>query len=125
MAFSIPRPINVPPAIGYAFLALGITLVLATFLAFRRWHTPIMPFSEPTHCITNGPFVISRNPLYLGEVLMLIGLAALHKHPVALLPISLFIAVIDRYFIRAEESLLQKAFGPSYSTYKLKVRKWV
>lgn len=111
--------------IGYALLIAGIALVLAAAQRFRKWRTPITPFRRPEHCITDGVFRYSRNPLYLGEVLMLLGLAALLGTARTLWPIPFFIAVIQLRFILPEERLLDKAFGETYRRYRRRVRRWV
>lgn len=111
--------------VGWLLLLGGIALVLAAAERFRKWRTPIKPYQEPTHCITDGVFRYSRNPLYLGEVVMLLGLAALLGSWEALWPIPVFIAVIQWRFIRPEEQLLQKRFDTSYTSYRGRVRRWL
>ena len=111
--------------LGWLLLAGGIALVLAAAQRFQKWRTPIKPFQEPKHCITDGVFRYSRNPLYLGEVIMLLGLAALLGTWLALLPIPIFAAVIQRVFILPEERLLQAHFGSAYQSYRRRVRRWV
>jgi len=111
--------------LGWLLLIGGIGLVLAAARRFRKWRTPIKPFQQPKHCITDGVFRYSRNPLYLGEVVMLLGLAALLGTWLALLPIPLFMAVIQLNFIQPEERLLQEHFGRAYQTYRHRVRRWV
>ncbi|MFP4261504.1 MAG: hypothetical protein ACLFS1_10540, partial [Opitutales bacterium] len=56
-------PLSLP---GWLLLLGGIALVLAAAGRFGKWRTPITPFKEPKHCITDGVFRYSRNPLYLG-----------------------------------------------------------
>jgi len=111
--------------LGYALLFGGIALVLAAAGRFRKWRTPIKPFQEPAHCITDGVFRYSRNPLYFGEVCMLLGLAALLGTAWALLPVPLFAAVIQWRFILPEERILEEQFGATYRRYQRRVRRWV
>jgi len=110
---------------GWLLLFGGIGLVLAAAQRFRKWRTPIIPFQKPTHCITDGVFRYSRNPLYLGEVIMLLGLAALLGAWQALLPIPIFATVIQLRFILPEERLLRQRFGGAYESYFRRVRRWV
>lgn len=111
--------------LGYALLFVGIALVLAAAQRFRKWHTPIKPFQQPAHCITDGVFRYSRNPLYLGEVLMLLGLAALLGTWNALLPVPIFATIIQWRFILPEEQILRQRFGDSYRRYQSRVRRWI
>ncbi|MFP4166036.1 MAG: methyltransferase family protein, partial [Opitutales bacterium] len=76
-------------------------------------------------CITDGVFRYSRNPLYLGEVLMLLGLAALLGTWQALLPIPVFLAIIQWMFILPEEQLLKNRFDAQYAAYCNRVRRWL
>jgi protein-S-isoprenylcysteine O-methyltransferase Ste14 len=111
--------------LGWLLLIGGIALVLTAAQRFQKWRTPIKPFQQPEHCITDGIFRYSRNPLYLGEVIMLLGLAALLGTWLALLPIPVFMAVIQLVFIQPEERLLQEHFGSAYQSYRHRVRRWV
>lgn len=111
--------------LGSALLLGGIALVLAAAQRFRKWRTPILPFQQPTHCITDGVFRHSRNPLYLGEVLMLLGLAALLGTGWALLPVPVFVAAIQVIFILPEERILREIFGARFEWYCQRTRRWV
>jgi len=111
--------------LGTALLFVGIALVLAAAQRFRKWRTPILPFRQPTHCITDGVFRYSRNPLYLGEVLMLLGLASLLGTGWALLPVPVFVAAIQVVFILPEERILRKKFGGQFQEYCHRTRRWV
>ena len=128
-AFAWHAPVDTVPLavslLGWLFLIGGIALVLAAAQRFQKWRTPIKPFQDPKHCITDGVFRYSRNPLYLGEVVMLLGLAALLGTWLALLPIPVFVAIIRQIFIRSEERLLQEHFGRAYQSYRHRVRRWV
>ena len=111
--------------VGYALILVGAGLVLGTCVSFRKWKTPICPFTEPTHLITDGLFRYSRNPLYLGEVVMLLGLSALHGSWATLMPIPLFIAVLSFVFIRSEERSLADHYGEKFIQYRESVRMWI
>ena len=121
----VPAYSGVRIVLGYIMIGIGVVLVLATWRAFRKWETPICPFNEPNHMITDGPFLISRNPLYLGEVVMLVGLAFLHGVWQAFVTVPLFILVIEWIFIRHEEATLRAKYGAEFKAYALKVRKWI
>ena len=111
-------------AAGYSLLGLGMFFVLGAWMSFRLHETPICPFREPTHLITDGVFRISRNPIYLGQVIMLFGLAALHHAWITLLPIPVLIAVLHWVFIRPEERILAKTHGTEFAAYRQHVRPW-
>jgi protein-S-isoprenylcysteine O-methyltransferase Ste14 len=75
--------------------------------------------------VVDGPFRFTRNPVYLGMVLFLFGVGVLLGSLTPFLVIPLFALVIDRRFVRVEEAMLTKAFGPSYSAYQSRVRRWL
>jgi protein-S-isoprenylcysteine O-methyltransferase Ste14 len=92
---------------------------------FDRAGTTIKPFEESSALVTTGPFRVSRNPVYLGMVLGLLGVAVLAGSLSPFLVIPLFAVLIDRRFIQAEEAQLERTFGASYVAYKSQVRRWL
>jgi protein-S-isoprenylcysteine O-methyltransferase Ste14 len=101
----------------------GISTIGAAGL-FRRLGTPVKPFEPSTVLVTRGFFRFTRNPMYLGMVLALVGLALILGSLSAFLPVPLFIWWIQSRFIRREEEFLEGIFGDAYRQYKSKVRRW-
>lgn len=110
---------------GYSLLVMGIALVLGSSKCFSRHGTCIIPFQKPSTLIQDGLYRFSRNPLYLGEVLMLMALAVLMGSVWALAPAIAFGVVITLFFIQPEGQLLRKQFGGEYIAYCGKVRRWL
>lgn len=75
--------------------------------------------------VTGGFFRYTRNPMYLGMVLLILGAAMLYGTAGALLPAPFFAWIIQRNFIRAEERFMEAAFGEEYLAYKKSVRRWL
>ena len=75
--------------------------------------------------VTNGIYGFTRNPMYLGLALILLGLAVFLASPWALLGPVGFVAFITRFQIRPEERALQARFGAAYTAYCARVRRWV
>lgn len=113
------------PVAGYLLLATGIVMVLASSRCFVRHGTCIIPFQKPTKLIQDGLYRFSRNPLYLGEVVMLIGLTLLFGSLWTLLPIAIFALLVTVLFILPEERLLKEEFGQEYESYRRRVRRWI
>ena len=92
---------------------------------FSRAGTTIKPFEESSALVTHGPYYFSRNPIYIGLVLVLIGVGLVMGTiaPFAVVPI--FIWLIQRRFILPEEAMLEKTFGSVYVAYKRQVRRWL
>lgn len=117
---------NAPLAyLGLLPLVLGLLMILVSLGAFRRADTGIVPFREATALVTDGFYRYSRNPMYLGMVLILAGIAALRGTLGAFLPIPLFAWLIHTRFILGEEQFMEAAFGAQYLAYKARVRRWL
>ena len=118
----VPLPLRY---VGSLLLALGVALVLYVAGLFRRAGTTIRPFQESSALVSQGPFRVSRNPIYLGMVGALIGLALMLGTAAPFLVIPAFAILIDLRFIRAEEADLERVFGEAYRDYKARVRRWL
>jgi protein-S-isoprenylcysteine O-methyltransferase Ste14 len=110
---------------GVVLLAGAITLVLWAAALFKRAGTTIKPFQESSVLITRGPYRITRNPMYVGLVGALLGIAVLLGSLAPFFVVPAFVALIQSKFIRAEEADLEKAFGSVFLDYKSKVRRWL
>jgi len=110
---------------GVVPLAAGVALAMSGLVAFRRSRTPVIPFERSTALVTGGIYRFTRNPMYLGLVLVLAGTAMLLGSIGAFVPLPLFIAVIEFGYIRAEERFLAEIFGEDYTHYRRAVRRWL
>lgn len=111
--------------VGLIPLAAGVALNLLADAAFKKAHTTVKPFQKSSALITKGVFSISRHPMYLGLVLILLGLAVLMGSLSPLIVIIVFAVLMEQVFIRTEEKMLGNQFGPTWNAYKNKVRKWI
>jgi protein-S-isoprenylcysteine O-methyltransferase Ste14 len=116
-----------PPVtrLGLAFLVAGVALAFSGVGAFHRARTPIIPFERSTTLVTAGVYRFTRNPMYLGLVLILSGTALLLGSIGAFVPLPLFIWIIHAGYIRAEERFLEEIFGSEYVQYKSAVHRWL
>lgn len=103
----------------------NIYSILHLFILFKQKNTAIVPFRESSYLITEGIFNYSRNPIYLGMIITLIGvwiyLGSLT--PVFIIPV--FSWLIQEMFIKEEEKMLEDRFGEDYREYKATVRRWI
>ena len=111
--------------IGLLPLILGLGIALWGVRLFAKVGTNIVPFTESTALVTDGAFAYSRNPMYLGMVLVLLGVAFLLDRASPWLVLAPFILVIRLKFIQFEEPLMEQTFGEDYVTYKSSVRRWL
>jgi protein-S-isoprenylcysteine O-methyltransferase Ste14 len=122
IASVLPPPYNLS---GLALVIAGIWIMVWADGLFKKLNTDVKPFDRPAVLVTDGPFRISRHPMYLGFVGLLLGTATL------LGSLTAFVAPVAMYFILAilfipfEEQRCQEAFGEAYSDYKKRVRKWL
>ena len=110
---------------GMAFIALGLSLAVWGRLEFHRARTPVYPGEQPTALVATGPFRFTRNPMYLGMTLVLMGVAVLFGKLLPLLIPFFFAWVISVRFIRHEEERLVELFGHAYEDYMQRVRRWI
>ena len=111
--------------VGGVVIGLGVVLFVATVAAFHRTGTPLRPFKGPGVLMTGGTFRISRNPIYLGMTLLLIGACFLSGSLVPIVVPFVFAAFIQIRFIEAEEEFLTEHFGDAYRAYRSRVRRWL
>lgn len=105
--------------------ALGVTLNLLADQAFKRHQTTVKPFEKSTSLITAGPYALSRNPMYLGFTLMLLGIALFLGALTPFIVVPIFALIMEFIFIRAEEPMMQETFGDAWQAYKAEVRRWI
>ena len=108
-----------------AFIAVGLSLNIYSAGLFRKADTPLVPFHKSTCLVTKGPFRVTRNPMYLGMVLLLVGIATALGSLLPFLVVVVFIVIIQTQFIAGEERFMETLFGESYIDYKKRVRRWL
>jgi protein-S-isoprenylcysteine O-methyltransferase Ste14 len=119
--------IDEPPArmIGWLFLLAGLCFGTAGILRFRRLGTAIHPTAPATVLATGGIYAWSRNPMYLGVVLAMLGVAIAAEWT-WLFVLSLVLPVLLWHLaIKREEAHLERAFGAAYDAYRGRVRRWL
>lgn len=127
LAYCLPlvHLVYIPLRIGGAVIILAGLAVTATGArSFKRADTPVRPFELATTLVTDGIYRYTRNPMYLGLLIMLIGAwIVLGKlSPVIIIPIFYFI--IREGFVKPEEEFLESIFREQYRDYKGRVRRW-
>ena len=86
--------------------------------------TPI-PHMQPSNLVDGGVFAVSRNPIYLGDALVLGGVVLRADAPLLVGLVPVFVWIILVRFIRAEEARLLAAFGDRFVAYTAKTRRWI
>jgi protein-S-isoprenylcysteine O-methyltransferase Ste14 len=125
LAFSpaLQRPYSV--ALGIALMLFAFTLAFAAVREFNAFGTPVDIRRPVTELVTSGPFRHSRNPIYLGMVLLSAGIAFAADSVWILIVTAALALILKKGVIEAEETYLERKFGTSYLDYKSRVRRWI
>lgn len=111
--------------LGIVLIATALSIDLWAMTTLRRAHTTIMPHRGSSHLVTEGPFKLSRNPIYLAYMVLLVGIGLFFQN-CWLLPLAVLDGVLLHYLaIRGEESHLIAMFGYKYENYMKTVRRWI
>ena len=110
---------------GSAIIVVGLLLLISANGLFTRAGTEVIPFREVKTLVTSGVYRYSRNPMYLGMVLVLLGCATTVGATTALLVPPVFMVIIEWRFIRPEEAMLRERFPEAYPAYCARVRRWL
>ncbi len=113
--------------LAFAIIALGLMIGLLAFLHFQTAKTTLDPvkIDAASALVTEGVYRFSRNPMYLGLTIMLVGWAIFLAAPWTAIGPAVFIAYITQYQIEPEERALTKKFGGAYRQYQLQTRRWI
>lgn len=127
----LPRPFEIPHTawlhgiLGAAMIAGGLALAIAGIRNFSRADTPV-PTVEPTRAlVTTGIHGKTRNPIYLGMLLLYAGIGLAARSPWTLLLIVPVALTLRCGVIAKEEAYLERRFGDAYRDYTARVRRWL
>lgn len=112
-------------AVGGVLIAVALGLILWSAWFFWRKRTPIEPHHAPKALIVEGPYRLSRNPIYLALLIIAAGFALRQGGLLALLPVPALFFALDRRFAAPEEAGLRAAFGAQAEGYLAATRRWL
>lgn len=111
--------------LGGLLVGGGLVAMLMAVVEFYRHKTTIIPRRQPSHFVQSGIYKRSRNPIYLGDAMILAGLILRWDAVLALPLIPIFVWVIEKRFIIGEEKHLRQTYRAQYAAYEKKVRRWL
>lgn len=111
--------------IGLALTFIGFLLGLGALIEFRKARTTLDPHGSVKTLVANGIYRYTRNPIYLGFLLMVVGFPLTYGYYWGILIAPFFITTMNRLVIEKEEIYLEKKFKEQYTDYKLRVRRWL
>jgi len=113
--------------IGIVIILAGFSLDLMALMQFTRQHTSVNPLhpDKADHIVINGLYHYTRNPMYLGLLVALIGWCVYLGNIASFVCLPIFVWLLTRMQILAEERILAEKFGQSYTDYLKQVRRWI
>jgi len=124
----VPLPFAIPPILQYLGLALtfiGFLLGIGAFMEFRKARTTLDPHGSAKQLVTGGIYRFTRNPIYLGFLLMVIGFPLNTGVVWGLALAPFYMMTMSRLVIEREEAYLERKFKNQYTGYTSRVRRWL
>jgi len=110
---------------GFIFVALGLALGILAIRRFRLAGTSVVPGEPSTALVVDGPYRFTRNPIYIGFILLYFGLAIILTSVWVLALLVPVLIVLQRGVVEREEVYLQRQFGDAYRKYQARVPRWL
>lgn len=110
---------------GLGLALIGVLLGLSAFMEFRKVQTTLDPHGSVKTLVTDGIYRFTRNPIYLGFFLMVIGFPLNYGSLWGLVAAPFFATTLSRLVIEKEEAYLKRKFKKQYTNYSLRVRRWL
>ncbi len=127
--FAAGAHIAVPFSLAILFVSIAISGVvgISGIVAFRQAKTTVNPVKpeEASSVVDSGIYRYTRNPMYLGLLVLLIGLSIYYQNLLSVALNIVFVMYMNRFQIEPEEAVLEKKFGEEYLDYKQSVRRWI
>jgi protein-S-isoprenylcysteine O-methyltransferase Ste14 len=113
--------------LSYICYLIGLCILILAVNSFKKQNTTVNPIKieNASSLVTSGVFEYSRNPMYLGMALILLGLALMFNVVGGILFTLLFTIFITKFQIRSEEEVMESLFGEDFLKYKQNVRMWL
>lgn len=113
------------PILGTAIGICGFAIMMWGWWLFQKHNVAICPTADTGKLIFGGPYRFSRNPMYLGIVMIFLGVTLFMGTAPFFLVVAIYFVILNSVFIPFEEQKLGSAFGPAYLEYKKRVRRWL
>ena len=110
---------------GIAFALVGLLSGISALGLFHRRGTKPEPWKPSSALVITGVYRFTRNPMYLGMLLLYTGAALIAGGPLTIGPLILVFLILNFYVIGREEAYLERRFGQAYAEYRDRVRRWL
>ncbi|MCB1520493.1 MAG: isoprenylcysteine carboxylmethyltransferase family protein [Hyphomicrobiaceae bacterium] len=112
-------------AIGLAIGAAGIALIVWAAMTLWRHRTTVLPNRGVSALVTDGPYRFRRNPIYIGDAMVLLGLAEMTKNIWFAILVPVFVLLVTWLAIIPEERHLEARYGDEWRAYRDRTRRWL
>jgi protein-S-isoprenylcysteine O-methyltransferase Ste14 len=119
----VPDMIRWP--LGALCLLAGIAFFAPAVASFARAKTSVLPIMPTTALVESGPYRFTRNPMYVGLAIAIVGISLVTNWLWAIAVLPIVLTAVYFAAIRPEEQFLEERFGPDYSAYGSRVRRWL
>jgi protein-S-isoprenylcysteine O-methyltransferase Ste14 len=126
LAGKVAAPFAVRAVLAVAFVLAGQIIAISGMVEFRRARTTLNPIKAgaASTLVCSGIYRFTRNPMYAGLFLALLGVAVYLSNPLSLVFLLVYVWYITRFQIKPEERILLGLFGEPYAAYMQRVRRW-
>lgn len=111
--------------LGVLLSTFGSFTVLRAKWVFKKYRQPSKPLGQATRLITSDVFNISRNPMYLGAIICMVGLGLLFGNAWLILGSAIAGILLDYFFVSKEEKFLGRKFRGEWQSYASRTRRWL
>lgn len=125
MAMGLSLAGGVTDLLGGVLIGGGLILAALAVYEMRRSRTTVIPHQNAAALVQSGIFSRTRNPIYLGDLLILAGLILRFDAILSLVLLPVFLWVIERRFVIPEEDRLRRKFRADFARYCQKTRRWI
>ena len=117
--------LNAQVLLGFALAAAGLWCAASAASLFRRAGTHVVPTQPTLTIVTGGPYRFTRNPMYLGMVLMVLGISLVFSLEWGVILTPVLWLALDRLIVVREEAYLAAKFGAEYEALLARTRRWL
>ena len=127
LAAPVAAPFGYRVGVAAVLASIGVLIDLVAILTFWRARTTVNPMKPgvTSVLVTSGVYRFSRNPMYLGLLLFVLAWAVYLSSWLALFFVPVFVIYMNRFQIQPEERAMRSLFGPEYTSYQAKARRWL
>ena len=118
---------NYQGLLSVLMILIGLTIMVIAVKTFKKNETTLNPLSprEASYLVTNGIFSYTRNPMYLGMIIILLGVTIYNGVYIGIIILPCFVLYLTEFQIKPEEEAMEEIFSADYTDYLKRVRRWL